>query len=155
MYHVGMSRNVMLSCTDWLWVPLGCIHDNVHTDNVLLAQHRLEPSSCTCHPQSLWYMLFPTLTFWASCLWFQPGTTAPFCAMLSSGRARLWQPPVLHQHVVHGLAQWLPRPCPLRKRMGIKRILCQFASHGLRESFCTRQTECTCKCNIWTQNTDR
>ena len=80
-----------------------------------LESARLEPSSCTCHPQSLWYMLFPTLTFWASCLCFQAGTTAPFCAIHTGGEcvivpvrlARLWQSPVLHPHmpVGHGLAQ--------------------------------------------------
>ncbi len=29
---------------------------------------RLEPSAFTCHPQTLWCMLFPSLTFWVNFL---------------------------------------------------------------------------------------
>jgi hypothetical protein len=47
---------------------------------------RLEPRSCTCHPQSLWSMLFPSLTFWVNCLGFQPGTTVPFPRACTAAR---------------------------------------------------------------------
>jgi hypothetical protein len=40
MYHVGMSRKVMLcTLTFAMTVSLGCIHDYVHSDDVHSAHH--------------------------------------------------------------------------------------------------------------------
>ncbi len=92
-------------------------------------------------------MLFPCLTSWASCLSFPQGITAPFPKhawpqgrvlrtgrVRSAWRARLRQPPVLHQHVGHGLAHRLPGCRPLKNNTEFQNkwslIVCSATRHA-------------------------
>ena len=135
--------------------------------HVFVCIHRYPVSICMYMHESCFTYQVLTVA-WVNCLWFQPGTTAPFPEACTAARTRAisWACAIVRASQARAVpcststrGPWsgpmTTRPLPLEKEMGINSILCEPASDGLPESFLRRPANFTCTYSSHTENTLR